>query len=107
MRAYYDQIAEQYRKAKRQSWRMHIEHHTLFSLLGDLHGKSVLDLACGEGFYSRFIKRAGASRVVGVDLSGGMIELAREQERSEPLGVSYLVHDAATLDLGEKFDLVV
>jgi ubiquinone/menaquinone biosynthesis C-methylase UbiE len=103
----YDDIAGQYQNAKRQPWRMHIEHHTLFGLLGDLRGLSVLDLACGEGFFTRFLKQAGAARVVGVDLSEGMIALAREQEAQRPLGVEYLVHDAKSLRLAEKFDLVV
>jgi ubiquinone/menaquinone biosynthesis C-methylase UbiE len=102
----YNQIAEQYKKAKLQPWRMHIEHYTLFNLLGDLHGKSLLDLACGEGFFSRFIKLAGAGRVVGVDISQGMIDLAQAEEKQRPRGIEYLVHDAKTLRLTEKFDVV-
>lgn len=102
----YDRIASQYQKAKRQPWRMHVEHFTLFERLGDLHGKSVLDLACGEGFYTRFFKQAGASRVVGVDLSAGMIQLAREEEARDPLGLAYHVADVKTLSLTERFDVV-
>jgi ubiquinone/menaquinone biosynthesis C-methylase UbiE len=102
----YDQIAEQYKAAKRRPWRMYVEHHTLFGLLGDLRGKAVLDLACGDGFYSRFLKRAGAGRALGVDISHGMIELARAEEARQPLGVEYLVHDAKSLRLPESFDLV-
>jgi toxoflavin synthase len=41
---------------------------------------SVLDLACGEGFYTRLLRQTGAGRVVGVDLSAGMIALARQEE---------------------------
>jgi ubiquinone/menaquinone biosynthesis C-methylase UbiE len=40
----------------------------------------VLDLACGEGFYTRRIKQRDAARVVGVDVSQPMIELARAEE---------------------------
>ena len=103
----YDDIAAEYQRAKQQPWRLHLEHFTLFKLLGDLSGKSVLDLACGEGFYTRFIKRRGAARVVGVDLSQGMIELARRQEERDPLGIDYQVHDAKQLALDETFDVVV
>jgi ubiquinone/menaquinone biosynthesis C-methylase UbiE len=103
----YDLIAAEYKRAKQQPWRMHVEYHTLFGLLGDLSGKSVLDLACGEGFYTRFLRRAGAGRTVGVDLSRGMIDLALEEERRQPLGIEYLQRDAASLDLGAGFDLVV
>jgi ubiquinone/menaquinone biosynthesis C-methylase UbiE len=103
----YDEIAAEYQRAKQQPWRLHLEHFTLFKLLGDLQGKSVLDLACGEGFYTRFLKRRGAARVVGVDLSHGMIELARRQEEQHRLGIEYLVHDVKHLELAETFDVVV
>jgi SAM-dependent methyltransferase len=103
----YNAIAAQYQKAKRHPWRMHIEHFTFFSLLGDLHGKAVLDLACGEGFFTRFIKQAGVGRVVGIDISAGMIDLARAEEAAHPLGIEYQVHDVKYLTLRETFDLVV
>lgn len=57
---------------------------------------SVLDLACGEGVYSRLLMSMGATRVVGVDLSPEMIKLARAHPVS---GCSFLVGDAETLDL--------
>lgn len=103
----YDDIAEEYQRAKQQPWRLHLEHYTLFKLLGDVRGKTVLDLACGEEFYTRFIKRRGAARVVGVDLSPGMIELARREEQRQPLGIDYLVHEATHLALDETFEVVV
>jgi ubiquinone/menaquinone biosynthesis C-methylase UbiE len=77
MRTDYDVIAGEYRQAKQQPWRMHVESYTLFDLLGELSGKTVLDLACGEGFHTRGLKQRGAAHVVGVDASAGMIELAR------------------------------
>jgi toxoflavin synthase len=49
----YNEIAAEYKRAKQQPWCLHIEYFTLFKLLGDLSGKSVIDLACGEGFYTR------------------------------------------------------
>ena len=103
----YDQIAADYRKSKFAPWRVHIEQHTLFTLAGDLHGKSVLDLACGDGIYSRTAKRLGADRVVGVDLSAKMIELARSEETVNALEIEYHIGDATTLDLGERFDIVL
>ena len=38
---------------------------------------SILDLACGSGFYSYHLLKWGASKVVGVDLSPAMLEEAR------------------------------
>ena len=77
--AVYDEIAEEYKTSKQLPFRKHIEAFTLFELLGDLNSKSMLDLACGEGIYARQFKRAGASKVLGVDLSAEMIRLAKEQ----------------------------
>ncbi len=67
---------------------------------------SVLDLACGEGHYTRLLKQGGADRVSGVDLSPRMIALAREAEQREPLGIDYLVGDVLDLDPPERFDIV-
>jgi ubiquinone/menaquinone biosynthesis C-methylase UbiE len=75
-------------------------------LLGDVRGKSILDLACGEGYYSRIFKSLGARRVVGVDLSSKMIGLARACERESGSGVEYVVGDAITYQPDEPFDIV-
>ena len=45
--------------------------------LGCLSGEAVLDLGCGEGYVARQVKEAGASRLLGIDVSEGMITLAR------------------------------
>lgn len=74
--------------------------------LGDLHGKTILDLACGEGFYTRRFKLAGASEVTGVDLSDAMINLAKRSEEEKPLGISYICNDVLDLELNQKFDMV-
>jgi ubiquinone/menaquinone biosynthesis C-methylase UbiE len=103
----YDPIAEQYRLAKQQPWRAFIEAYTFMTLVGDPSGKSVIDLACGEGFYSRMIRRKGAAEVTGVDLSQRMIELARTQESDQQLGITYVVGDARDLDGGAQYDLAI
>jgi ubiquinone/menaquinone biosynthesis C-methylase UbiE len=103
----YDPIAEQYQRAKQQPWRTHIEAHTLMELAGNLARCSVLDLACGDGFYSRLVKSRGAARVMGVDLSQGMIELARQAESRHSLGIEYRVGDAKEVALAEPFDIAL
>lgn len=102
----YDPIAEQYQRSKLQPWRTFIESPTFLELLGDLRGARVLDVACGEGFYTRLIRRRGAARVTGVDLSAGMIELARKQEQKDPLGIDYTVGDARALGSAGPCDVV-
>jgi toxoflavin synthase len=102
----YNTIAEQYRRSKLTPWRTYIEQYTFLKILGDLRGRSVLDLACGEGFYSRLFKARGASRVLGVDLSERMIDLARASEVEQSLGVEYVVGDALDFRTAESFDVV-
>ena len=103
----YNQIADQYKKAKEQPWRTRIELFSLMNLIGDVAGKKVVDVACGEGWLTREIRKAGASEVVGVDISEEMIALARWQEAREPLGIEYRVEDARAIEAQQDFDLAV
>src|SRR5262245_26660255 len=101
----YDRIAEQYKRARHQPCRTHIERYTLLRLVGDVAGKAVIDLACGEGYYTCTLQQQGAARIVGVDLSRAMIGLAEAEEARRPLGVEYRVGDARTLEVPGEFDL--
>ncbi|NET35356.1 MAG: class I SAM-dependent methyltransferase [Cyanothece sp. SIO1E1] len=102
----YDGIADAYKDSKKLSFRKYIEEYTLFKLLDNISGKEVLDLACGEGFYTRKIKQTGARYVLGVDISSEMIALAKKQEEIDPIGCQYLLHDVSTLELRNKVDIV-
>ncbi|MGO9575986.1 MAG: class I SAM-dependent methyltransferase [Terriglobales bacterium] len=102
-----NRIAEQYQQAKAQSWRAHAETYSFMNLIGDVEGKRVLDVACGEGHFTRLLGKAGAAEVVGIDISERMIELAREQETRQPLGIEYRVEDARAVAEHADFDLVV
>lgn len=104
---HYDNISQEYKKSKELPVRQHIEKFTYFNMLGDLTGKSILDLACGEGFYTRKFKQKGASLVVGVDISEKMVELARQEEAKQQLDIEYIVGDVLELGKIGSFDLVV
>src|SRR5262249_20024448 len=106
MAADYDRFPRLFKKSREFPFRTCIEEYMILEMLGNLAGLTALDLACGEGHYARMLRRHGAARVVGVDISGGMIALAREEEAREPLGVEYV--QAAVQDLGVvgAFDVV-
>ena len=105
-KAAYDTIAERYRDSKHLPFRYAVERYTLFQLLGDLRGRTVLDLACGEGFYTRQFKHAGAAQVTGVDISEAMIALAEAEEKLRPIGCRYVCADAATFTPTAPVDIV-
>ncbi|KAF2096118.1 S-adenosyl-L-methionine-dependent methyltransferase [Rhizodiscina lignyota] len=51
---------------------------SVLRVLPNVKGLNCLDLACGLGRYSRLLVEHGAQRVVGIDLSDGMINAAKE-----------------------------
>lgn len=57
----------------------------------------VLDLACGQGFFSRALAQAGA-RVVGVDIAENLIKLAKKKGGQN---ISYYITPADKLDFLE------
>ena len=58
--------------------------------------RSVLDLACGSGIYTRpLARRLGAGRVVGLDISRPMLSYARDRSRAEGLANVDLVRGSA------------
>lgn len=104
----YEGVADSYDQTfKLLPYREHIEAYSLYRRLGDLSGRSVLDLACGTGIFTRTIRRWGADRVVGVDISEDMVRVAREHEAHDPLGIEYVVGDVAALGEVDQFDIAV
>lgn len=72
----------------------------LLRMLGEVNGHLVLDLACGEGYFSRLVKKRGA-QVTGVDLSGALIQKAQALSKD----ISYKIAPAAQTKLTkESFD---
>jgi ubiquinone/menaquinone biosynthesis C-methylase UbiE len=71
-------------------------HHTksyLSHLTPYLHpGASLLDLACGTGLLT-----LPAKSVVGVDVSKGMLDIARQKSREQSMDVEWYEHDVSEL----------
>lgn len=70
--------------------------------------KVVLDIACGEGYGSALLKKAGAKRVVAIDISKDSIE--RAKRLFSEFDVEYLAGDANTVTEicgKEVFDIVI
>src|SRR5437588_5356467 len=88
----YDKIAEKYSRSNlERDDRTCVFIPTAKHYLGDIRKAIVLDLACGDGFFSRLMKSWGAREVVALDISEQMIGLAREKEKAENQGIQYHV----------------
>jgi len=83
----------------------YLEALSVIRAVGSVTGKSVIDYACGDGFFARVWKSFGADIVVCVDLLPEMIELARQKEERSPLGITYFIHDASIIKQIGNFDL--
>jgi demethylmenaquinone methyltransferase / 2-methoxy-6-polyprenyl-1,4-benzoquinol methylase len=68
-------------------------------------GNEVLDVACGTGDLAGLFDRAGASRVVGTDFCGEMLDVARRKFRHRP--IEWVLSDAHELPFADgSFDVV-
>jgi toxoflavin synthase len=106
--AEYDKIAKEYSQTQEKRLARELVYdYSLFKNLGDIKGKSVLDLACGDGRLTRRLKKLGASKVIGIDLSSEMIKIAKEKEEQNPLGITYKVGKVGEIGKIGDFDVVV
>lgn len=79
------------------------EKPAMHGLLPKLQNKSVLSLGCGPGEDSRYLKKQGAARSVGIDISENLISIARKN----PDGCEFQVMDMEHLDFpDESFDFL-
>jgi 2-polyprenyl-3-methyl-5-hydroxy-6-metoxy-1,4-benzoquinol methylase len=78
-----------------------------FAEAGDVSGKAVLDVGCGSGVYSADFARRGARRVVGVDFSAGMREIARQEAVAHGVAdrCEFRREDFMTAAFDEAFDV--
>lgn len=70
------------------------------AMLPELSGKRVVDLGCGFGWASRWMRDQGAAAVTGIDLSRNMIERAKAD--TDDAAIEYRVADLETLVLPEN-----
>lgn len=88
-----------------------METPSFLKLVGPLQKEDVIDLACGEGFYTRIYRGMTSGRVIGVDFSENMIKLAKWQQTtaSSSEEIQFYQHDCSLpIDFlpHETFDLV-
>ncbi|WP_346769170.1 class I SAM-dependent methyltransferase [Planctomonas sp. JC2975] len=99
-------LAEDYElaRAREDSLDRLVEWPAQRDLLGDVAGRSVLDLGCGNGAKLAELVEAGARDCVGVDISGNFVSVT-------PPGMELIQGDLSELDAvpaltGRKFDRI-
>ena len=86
---WYDEMLEE----KENTYQKNVILPNVLRLADIKKGETVLDLACGTGFFAREFFKKGA-RVIGVDISPELIEIAR---KNSPKEISYFVSPADSL----------
>ena len=74
--------------------------------LPDVRGLDVIELGCGTAYFGAWLKRLGARRVVGVDVTPAQLATAREMEAEFGLGLEFVEANAEDVPLPDSsFDL--
>ncbi len=77
-------------------------------VLPDVSEKDVIELGCGTAYVSAWLRRRGARRVVGVDITPAQLETARRLDRQFGLGLELIEANAEAVPLPDaSFDLAV
>ncbi|HEY1041395.1 MAG TPA: class I SAM-dependent methyltransferase [Candidatus Paceibacterota bacterium] len=72
------EYAAQVRSPKDSVYHAYYEKPAMYSLLPDLINKTVLSIGCGSGEDSIYLKKQGAEKSIGIDLSDELIDIAKD-----------------------------
>ncbi len=100
----YDELSAEYAAlAEIDPVKQFVQYPGALKLLGNVAGKEILDVGCGNGIVSRILARRGA-RVVGYDPSLKQIEGARKWEDKNKLGIEYFSGEIPSAFPACRFD---
>jgi len=104
--AYTDEQARSSWQKPEISWGVFGVPESELQVLPDLRGLDVIELGCGTAYFGAWLKRAGARRVVGVDVTPAQLASARRCEAEFQLGLEFVEANAEEVPLdGTQFDL--
>jgi 2-polyprenyl-3-methyl-5-hydroxy-6-metoxy-1,4-benzoquinol methylase len=84
-----------------------IEQRLILHLAGEVNGRIILDVGCGDGALASALCQSGAASVIGCDIDPMMIARAKDQAARQNAAIGYSIADAARLPFRSgSFDLV-
>lgn len=103
----YDAIAQDFeRHASEGLYNAYYDRPAVLSLLPPIQGKQVLDIGCGPGLYADWLVEHGA-QVVGFDISGKMVERARQRIGERGRFYQHDISQPLTFAADASFDIAV
>ena len=106
--AYTDGSAEDAWNERQISWGLWSTPESEVNVLPDVRGKDIVELGCGTAYVSAWLKRSGARRVVGVDITPAQLDTARRLDRKYGLGLELVEANADATGLPDaSFDLAI
>ena len=105
---YTDRRAEDAWAQAEIAWGVWQTPESAVNVLPDVNGKDVVELGCGTANVGAWLKRCGARRVVGVDLTPAQLATAQRLNRKTGLGLELVQANAETAPLRDaSFDLAI
>ena len=105
---YTDRAAREEWSREGISWGQWHQPEGEIRMLPDLSGKDVVELGCGTAYFGAWLKRAGARRVVGIDVTPAQLDTARRMDAEFDVGLELIEANAEHVPLAdESFDVVV
>lgn len=78
------------------------------NVLPEVRGLDVVELGCGTAYFGAWLKRRGARRVVGIDVTAAQLRTAQRCNREFGLGLELVEANAEAVPLASaQFDLAV
>ena len=106
--AYTDGSAEAAWNQQELTWGLWKIPEANVNTLPDVVGKDIVELGCGTAYVAARLKRRGARRVVGVDITPAQLETARRLDKKYKLGLELIEANAEATGLpSASFDLAI
>jgi SAM-dependent methyltransferase len=90
------------------TWGVWNTPESALGVLPDFRDMDVIELGCGTAYFGAWLKKKGARRVVGIDVTPAQLETARRLDEEHSLGLELIEANAESIPLDDaQFDLAI